>query len=530
MPATVNSRFLSIGTPEPDIRAGWTIRVLDYKNMTSLVAVINEYTAFTFTQELNGTGQGSITMDQDSPFWTRSLGNGDPAVTLQNREYIFEAWDNDTPRFAWLAQAVTNTIVGEDETRLVTISGPGIAQVLTWATINRPGWPTTPPIVEYFTSNADPTVKTPVRRSTSPDDTQPAYLWQFPPSWPTMRMWYTTLRAAQRRGLINIVNPMFTATKDSAKQKWKVVKTIATIASGEGYQPETPSAHLLDFLNDCTGQDYSKWFGERLEWLMYPGFNLDVRTRIGVDRPHVRFFSGGIVSDERARDRENIYNRIIAVDVDGNETIVTDKDSIAAWNLREQRNETNKNVTLTDLRAELANRYLGQYKDEKDEWTIKIPYEEPNRTPYRHFFVGDTVGFDVGLSGDIPDNRNGPQKMRVMAITISVSADSAVPDCELTLKSLIDSRLESIEKQITKLLNNPRNVSLDDIKDISIPEKPDTKSALVYNPATKKWEAVPLSSIGGSGGSGVTYMQSQDPATQANNTVKPGDFWLETYD
>ena len=54
---TTASRFLVIGGgPQADISAGWTIRVLDYKDMTSLVAVIHEYSQFSFTQQLNDPG------------------------------------------------------------------------------------------------------------------------------------------------------------------------------------------------------------------------------------------------------------------------------------------------------------------------------------------------------------------------------------------------------------------------------------------------------------------------------------------
>lgn len=524
--ATVNSRFLAIGTGEPNISTGWQIRVLDYKDMRSLVTVISEYNEFSFTQQLNDPGTGSITLDEDSPFWTAILRNDLSNRTLLDREYVFEAWDNGVPRFAWLGQNITNTLVGDDEARAITISGPGIAQVLTWATILRPGWPTAVPIDYYVTVQATGE-KIPVYRAESANDQKPAYNWRFPIKWPTMRMWWTTLKAAQRRGLIPWVTPMFTPTADSGGKKWQIINTIDEVAEKLGYKPDTPSENLLEWLNECTGQDYTKWFGQRLEWLMYPGFKLDVRTTIGTDRSKtVRFFRGNIVSDERTRDRENIFNRVIATDVDGNESNRTDKPSVAAWNLREKRNEDNKNVTDSTLRGELADRYIAQSKDEKEERSLKIPYDDPGRVPYRNFFVGDYVGLNSDYFGSTPDASGGPTPVRIRAITVHVTSDSTVPDCELTLQWAFERQNDVLQQQITQLINKPNKINLGDIANVSIGD-PGSNSKLVYNPKKKRWEAVADTSSGGGGSGNRVFIQPTDPATSATNAVQPGDFWLQ---
>lgn len=538
MAQVVNSRFLTVAQAEPNLNTGWQIRILDYKDMKSLVAIASEFASFSFTQELNGTGTGTITFDEDSPFWSDILDNGTSRRVILNNEYVFEAWENGVARFAWLAQTVTNTVTGEGEARSITIAGPGIAQVLSWAVINRPGWPQKPPLTDTFTDNDGK--KHPIPRSHSPSDKLPAYLWQFPLKWPTMRMWYTVFTAAQRRGVIRFVSLMFGALKDSGGQDWQWIKTIDELATQNGYQPPELNESLLDFLNDCTGQDYSTWFGQRLEWIMHPGFKLDVRRRIGVDRSKsVRFFSGNILSDERTRDRDAIFNRVIAVDVDGDETIRLDARSVTAWNLREQRNETNKNVTDATLRGQLADRYIKQSKDEKDQWSITIAYDDPGRQPFRNFAVGDDIGVNDAYLGSTPTAVAGPTKYRVKAITVSLSADQTVPDCELTLQSLLDLQVDVLQKQITQLINNPRIVKIGNIKEISIPTAPKTKSTLVYDPATKKWVAEPVTDsttdtggtgTGGTGGTGRVFMQDTDPALDKGVTVRPGDFWLETYD
>jgi len=341
-------------------------------------------------------------------------------------------------------------------------------------------------------------------------------------------MWYTVFKAAQRRGLLGWVNLMFNATKDSGGKNWIWVKRMEELFASQGFIPDNLDQNLLDFLNDCTGQDYSKWFGQRLEWIMHPGFKLDVRTHIGVDRSKtVRFFQGNIISDDRVRDREQIRNRIIAISVDGTESVRTDKKSVAAWNLREQVNTTQKEVTDSTMRGQLADRFLLQTKNEKDQWTIKIPYDDPGRVPYRNFFVGDHIGLNADYIGSTPTAVAAPSPFRVMAITISMTANSLVPECELTLQSLIDSKQAELEKQITDLVNNPPNVSMHDIKEISIPAAPDTKSALVWNPDTKKWEPVDVSTFGGGdggfGGGTTVFIQAADPGTDA----KVADFWYK---
>lgn len=520
MAVTVNSRFLAIAAKQPNINTGWQIRVLDYKDMNTLVAIMPEFVEFSFTQQLNDPGVGSITVDTDSKWWSGSLNNGWSNNAIREREYVFEAWENGIRRFAWLGTTVVNQLASDDETQQTVISGPGIAGVLKWACIMRPGWPKVPPVVGKTPSNK------PLRRSTSSSDHLPAYLWQFPMNWTTMRMWYVVFRAAQRRGVIPWIDPMFDALKDSNKQSWLYVRTLQAITDNHGYQPPTPSENLLDFLNDCTGQDYSKWFGQRLEWMMYPGFKLDVRRRIGTDRTRtVRFYTGQLVDNERTRDRENIYNRVVAVDVEGTESTAVSKTSISTWNLREQRNETNKNITDKALRSELSKRYLEQSKDQKSEYAIKIPYNEWGRVPFTNFRVGDTIS--VSSSGrDYTDIVMGAY--RVLAITIRLGSDQEVPDCELTLQSVIDSKMAELEKRITQLINEPRNFSLEDLKNLRIPEKPTVRSALVYNPETDKWEADPDYNTGGDDTGINVYFSPTDPALVNTNTIKAGDFWLDT--
>lgn len=511
MATTTPNKFLAITSNPLNINAGWQIHVLDYKDMKTRVAIIADFNSFSFTQQLNDPGTGSITFDTDSLWWNTILNNGLSARTLLNHEYVFEARENGVARFSWLAQTVENELIGDDGAHVTTISGPGIAQVMTWACIQRPGWPKTPPLtIASSTGHKFP-------RDVSYNDNSPALLWRFPTKWPSMQMWFTVFKAAQRRGVCKFVTPMFSATTDSAGVKWQYVKTVQNIVDNHGYQPEEPGENLLEFLNDCTGQDYSKWFGQRLEWMMYPGFKLDVRKTIGTDRSDtVRFYTGMLPSSSRTRDRENIFNRITAVDVDGNESIRTNAGSVASWNLREQRNETNKNITDKTLRDQLADRYLLQSGTEKSQWTMKIDYGEDGRTPYHNFYVGDKIG--------ISDTGSGPsdiQSYRVMAISVNFDGDSSFVDVELTLQSIIDARDIELQKKITQITTQPSNFDISQLKNVNIPTTPTVSSTMTFDPKTKKWVATPSSTL-----SNRVFIGSADPATTQANEVKTGDFWI----
>lgn len=524
MPSTVNSRFLLIRPEQPDLNSGWTIRVLDAKDMKSTVAIISEFTTFSFTQQLSGSGTGSVTFDEDSPFWGQLIDDHNSNRIILNSEYIFEAWENNQPRFSWLAQTVENVAVNEDETREATISGPGIGDVLKWPVVSRPGFPTPAPVLK---NKIDPVTHTPIPiyREVSYNDTLPAWQWGFPTNWPTMRMWYTVFRAAQRRGLLKFVTLMFSALRDSGNQPWQYIPTVSTYA-GIQFQPSDRNETLLDFLNECTGQDFTKWFGQRLEWQMHPGFKLDVRKTIGSDLSNqVRFYQGNILSYSRTRDRESIATRVIAYSLGPDQATApyeitrTDAAMVRQWNLRESWNTSYQNVTVAEQLTQVADRVLAQNSDQKDQFTLKIPYDDPDRLPFRNFNIGDYVGVDVGYFGSTPTDITGTTKYRVMAITISVNADSVVPDCELTLKSLIDLRQDQLQQQITYLTNYPSKYNI-------VTGGATDGQALVYNGDTGNFEPGSIAdSSGGIGdGSGIqVFIQATDPAGSAN----VGDFWYQ---
>lgn len=492
-----NGVYVSINRQPLYEFTGWEIRVRDHLSDNELVANVFDFISFTIHVELNNSGSGSVTMNRDSPFWSQALSNGEPAASILDREFMWEAYEDGILRHQWLGRTVDETQVEDTETRLVTVSGPGMAETLRNAVVMRPGFPK--PVPEELYKDISK-----ARESTSDTDDTPALNWMFPNKWPTMRMWYTLLKSAQSRGTCTFIKPSFTATKDSAGNKWVYIPTILTASNAkEGFQP-TRGTNLLEFLDDCTGQDYSKHFAQRTEWLMHPGLKLEVRPTIGIEKQStVVFFEGTLNSKYRSRNREEIANYIVVEDANGRTTLREDKKSIAKWGKREQVNTRNPQVTDEDRREKIGDVYLELQKDEKTEWTITVPADDTNtRRPFWHYKVGDWIGIARYIE---TGGESVIEPFRVLAIALTL--DSEIPTVELTLQSKIEFRARKLEKRLDEIIN--------DIKILM------EESANLNDRVT---------SLEGKVGKPAMYVSATDPATDSNLNVATGDFWIEIAD
>ena len=78
-------------------------------------------------------------MPLDSPAFC--LGNSTPETTpLLQQETLWQVRQDGTIVFEWLAETVNRNTVAADETRTVTVSGPGTGKVLNWAVSMPAGW------------------------------------------------------------------------------------------------------------------------------------------------------------------------------------------------------------------------------------------------------------------------------------------------------------------------------------------------------------------------------------------------------
>jgi hypothetical protein len=470
--------------------AGWSVQVCDHTNFATVVAVVEEYIELSIGPELSAPGQGSITLDAQTPFWSSTLLNGRPATDLLAYEYLWEAFEDGVKRFQWLGTMVAEKLLEPTETRAITISGPGAAQVLTWGCV----------LPKYFPPASDA-------------DHAGSYYWQFPVTWSSMRIWLKLLRVCQSRGTLRWIQPLFTDTADSGHQPWEVVQTVATVAAPEdGIRPE-PGTNLLDLLNVHTGQDLTKQFAMRAEWYMWPGFRLDVRKVIGTARQDkVIFFEGGLNLKERTRVRDEIANYIVTLDQNGSSSFAVDTTSITHWNQREQLQNHNLNITDPARRTAIGRVFLEQRKDEKSQWVIHVPYDQPGRKVFTDYGIGDWIG----ISGFSAAGVSTVDAYRVLAIVVNVR--DAVPTVELTLQSKLDVHQRDLQKQLTSILN-------------AIGGGADTGSSIAPVPHGHLPDGTPFPdpSLSGSTGSGGTggirvFIQPDDPLDEAHE----GDIWIIT--
>lgn len=513
---TSNSIFFEVVETPPLHNVGWQVQVREPVGFGQVVAIIPDFSELSVGPELSAPGAASITLDADHPIWAQPLRNGQPATTLKDQEFLWEAYEDGALRFQWLSQRVEEKPVEDDESRDITISGPGVAQVLSWAVIMRPGYPHAipPNLKRPGTTMAD------ADSAQSYSDAQPSYSWRFPPTWPTMKMWYTLFTSAQNRGVAPWVRPTFTAEKDSGGAKWEWVATqdntgttlTSTVGDAQplGYAP-TLGMNLLDFLAECTGQDPDKYLAERLEWVMRPGLMLEVRKSIGVHREKQVIFHEGLIQQiERTRSREELVNHVVVTDEYGAESIAADAASIAKWNRRESYQD--KFGTLTDpaRRIAAARTFLEQKKDEKSGWVITVPADLPGRRPFRDFTIGDWIG--IGAFND--QGESTWQPYRVLAIVVNVQGE--VPTCELTLHSKFDAQQLELQRKLTYIINHPSTGS----GKVNLPQ--DGTGAVIRNP-DGSYTLDPNYNLGGGGGTKV-WIQPEDPGGAA----QVGDFWYDT--
>lgn len=489
-----NGKFLAVVQPIRLENTGWEIRVRDYNNFSTLVAIVQDWVSFSISPELNGSGQGSITLNLDTLFFTQDLLDGKSTQNLLEYEYLWEAWENGSLRFQWLGRNVDEQRISEDETRTVTISGPGTADLLKSAVILRPGFPKALPKKALNNPNYH-----------SGTDNSPAYKWIFPTNWTVMRMWYTLFKSAQKRGTIPWIKPTFTAFKDSGGAKWKFVPTVATFA-GEGFSPQIGQT-LYDFLQDCTGQDFSKYWAEYCEWVMHPGFKLDVRPSIGAHREKkVIFFEGGSIYDkQRTRSRENIGNFVIVNDNTGRDSHVSDAASIKHWNRREYfYDQAEGTTTIAARRTAVARNVLRQQRNEVSEWTITVPAFEEFKRPFYDYQPGDWIGISTWHAS----SGNTVAAYRVLAITVTV--DGETPTVELTLQDEFHYELNNLQKQLTWIIHQ-------------VTKKPQAINTNDNQTDTTNTTNATFGKEGYADGIRV-FIQPGDPGKLA----RAGDFWYDT--
>lgn len=458
-------------------------------DFTNPLAVISDYVELIGGPVLCDVGAGSVTLDLDSRVMRSTLPGGAPATSLLAAGMLWRAYEDGEQRFEWIATRRNKKVLESDNrTRLVEVSGEGGASVLKRAKVLPPGTPH-----------------------------QTSFFWTFS-GQPRMAAWLTLLQASQGRGTIPYVTALFTAATDSGGLAW--ADTPSGASSQPDYIPDL-GADLLDLLNLSTGQDVEAVAPIRAEWVMWPGFQLDVRPIIGTHREDkVIFHDGGsTISRDQELDCEDVANYIIVRDVYGATSLATSAESIATYGqvelLQDQGNLTNQ-----DLRAQAANTSLQILKDEKSSWTIVVKPDGDRRRVFRDYGIGDWVGVD---EFDINTGESTVVPYRVMAITIHKTETEYA--CELTLQSRLDIKIRELQKSLTRILNTQQGGQLPDIPGPGSLPAPDLTSYTPYafTPYNGGWRAAPISSWGGLGGGISMYIQPDEPTGAST-----GDLWYDT--
>lgn len=508
--ATSNSVFFEV-LPQPLEEIGWEVKVLSHTDFTTELATIPRFSDLTVGVELSGPGGGSITLDLDDIVFTNTLSSGDPSSYLLDYENLWNAYYNGVLRGQWFGTSVEEIVASDGEVRGVTVSGPGPADVLKRAVVLPAGFP-------QSQVSSDPLAPVGLPASFAPE--------------PIFEIYLAYLAEAQARGTIPFVNPMFTDTGDSGGVEW--ADTNAT-----GWSPLfeigvfDPSAvlgkNLYELLVTLSGKDVTKPSTVIVDWLMRPGFRLDVRKFFGSHLEDRVIFSigGAIKTVQRTRVREKINNIAVVRDELGQYSIAMDDTSITNFGRREVLvQKSGPQAVDPALRPQIAAVILEQNKDEKSSWVVKVAPDNEGRVVFEDYNVGDWVGAEDIIGVVSP--------YRVLVITVNVDIDGQMT-VELILQSLLELREEELARQLTLIDNIISNLPY---PDVTFPDtfNPDEFGLPVYDPLTGGLEMTNLDGLGGGGlgdgigggiggggfGGGIKmFIQPDDPGDAASE----GDMW-----
>lgn len=132
------------GSASPTPGSGWEVRVLSYKDYSTVLALLppKMINSFQFVKQLSDLGSGSVTLNLDDPWWNlATLTDGNPTSEILSFECLWQFLHDGVVRFEYLGETVQEQLVDPSEQRLVTITGPGGMATLKWAMAAPMGFP-----------------------------------------------------------------------------------------------------------------------------------------------------------------------------------------------------------------------------------------------------------------------------------------------------------------------------------------------------------------------------------------------------
>lgn len=142
MPGDLPGSFNGYPIIVPTIHGvGWEFTVRDGVQF-ALLSIVAHYESVSFMPSLNDVGSGEIVIDLSDPIFTQTNAQGGPGTDILAKDNVWEAYYNGSLVFQWFGETVdVMEVDASSETQTVTISGPGVGQMLTWAKVLPPGFP-----------------------------------------------------------------------------------------------------------------------------------------------------------------------------------------------------------------------------------------------------------------------------------------------------------------------------------------------------------------------------------------------------
>jgi hypothetical protein len=120
---------------------GWELVCRSYKDFQTELLRTRDMNTLTFSRELSAIGAASFTLNLDHALFKQTLNDGSTIDTLFDYDNLWEIRFDNQIVFQILGSAVTDSQINDTEIRTATVSGSGIAKVLSWAQIFPQGFP-----------------------------------------------------------------------------------------------------------------------------------------------------------------------------------------------------------------------------------------------------------------------------------------------------------------------------------------------------------------------------------------------------
>jgi hypothetical protein len=132
------------GAAAPAPGSGWEVRVLSYKDYSTVLALLptTMIQSFQFVKQLNDIGSGTVQLNLDAAWWDlATLSDGSTTNEILDYECLWQFTHDGVARFEFLGETIQEQLVDPSEQRLVTVTGPGTIASLKWAMAAPPGFP-----------------------------------------------------------------------------------------------------------------------------------------------------------------------------------------------------------------------------------------------------------------------------------------------------------------------------------------------------------------------------------------------------